>query len=147
MKLFMFLLAALAVVSGTALAQQCCPAPTGVEVEYLPFPQQNYPNNVFFGDTHLHTSWSTDAGMVGNIRGPEDAYRLARGGVITSSGGLRVKLSRPLDFLVISDHAENLGLAPAIVKSDPELLKSEEDDLPASGTGCFCVRSRVLCAD
>ena len=104
---------------------QDAPPPGDKVVKYSPFPQQNYPSNVYFGDTHLHTSWSTDAGMVGNIRGPEDAYRLARGGVITSSGGLRVKLSRPLDFLVISDHAENLGLAPAIAESNAELLKNE----------------------
>lgn len=104
---------------------QDVPPPDDKVVKYSPFPQQNFPNNVFFGDTHLHTSWSTDAGMVGNIRGPEDAYRLARGGVITSSNGQRVKLSRPLDFLVISDHAENLGLAPAIASSDPALLKNK----------------------
>ncbi len=103
---------------------QDAPPPGDKVVKYSPFPEQNFPNNVFFGDTHLHTSWSTDAGLVGNIRGPEDAYRLARGGVITSSGGLRVKLSRPLDFLVISDHAENLGLAPAIAESNAELLKN-----------------------
>ncbi len=103
---------------------QDAPPPGGQEVVYSPYPEQNFPNNVFFGDTHLHTSWSTDAGMIGNIRGPEDAYRLARGGIITSSHGLRVKLSRPLDFLVVSDHAENLGLAPAIAISDETLLKN-----------------------
>ena len=99
--------------------------PGDKKVVYSPYPEQNFPNNVFFGDTHLHTSWSTDAGMVGNIRGPEDAYQLARGGVITSSFGLRVKLSRPLDFLVISDHAENFGLAPAIAESNVDLLVNE----------------------
>jgi len=101
---------------------QDAPPPGDVKVEYSPFPDENFPNNVYFGDTHLHTSYSTDAGMVGNIRGPEDAYRIARGEVITSSFGLKVKLSRPLDFLVVSDHAENLGLAPAIAESDPALL-------------------------
>lgn len=110
--------------SEAGLAQDA-PPPGTEKVEYSPFPLQDFPNNVYFGDTHLHTSWSTDAGMVGNIRGPEDAYRLARGGTITSSHGLQVKLSRPLDFLVISDHAENLGLAPAIAESDPILLKNE----------------------
>jgi hypothetical protein len=104
---------------------QDAPPPGTEKVVYSPFPQQDFPNNVYFGDTHLHTSWSTDAGMVGNIRGPEDAYHLARGGTITSSNGLQVKLSRPLDFLVISDHAENLGLAPAIAESDPVLLSNE----------------------
>ena len=113
----------------TALAApafaQDAPPPGSKKIKYSPYPEKSFPNNVYFGDTHLHTSYSTDAGMVGNIRGPEDAYRLARGGVITSSFGLKVKLSRPLDFLVISDHAENYGLAPAIAVSDAELLKNK----------------------
>jgi len=120
----LLLLSTILVASSWSHAQDA-PPPGDVVVKYSPFPEQDFPNNVYFGDTHLHTSWSTDAGMVGNIRGPEDAYRLARGGVITSSNGLRVKLSRPLDFLVISDHAENLGLAPAIAESNAELLKNE----------------------
>ena len=70
-------------------------------VVYSPYVSEDFPKNVYFGDTHLHTSFSTDAGMVGNIRGPEDTYRLARGETIISSFGLPVKLSRPLDFLVI----------------------------------------------
>jgi len=108
-----------------SLSAQDSPPPGDTKVEYSPYPEQNFPNDVFFGDTHLHTSWSTDAGMVGNARGPEDAYKLARGGVITSSFGLQVKLKRPLDFLVISDHAENLGLAPAIAESNELLLQYE----------------------
>ena len=103
---------------------QDVPPPSDKKIVYSPYPEKTFPNNVFFGDTHLHTSYSTDAGMVGNIVGPEDAYRLARGKVITSSHGLKVKLSRPLDFLVITDHAENLGLAPAIAESNAELLKN-----------------------
>lgn len=125
-----------------ALAQDA-PPPGDTKVEYSPYPEKTFPNQVYFGDTHLHTSFSTDAGMAGNIRGPEDAYRLARGGVITSSHGLKVKLSRPLDFLVISDHAENLGLAPAIAESNADLLKNswgkEIHDKVKSGdfTGAF----------
>ena len=109
--------------AGQALAQDV-PPPGEKEVKFSPYPEQVFPNNVYFGDTHLHTSYSTDAGMIGNIRGPEDAYRLARGEVITSSFGLAVKLSRPLDFIVISDHAENFGLAPAIAESNAELLEN-----------------------
>jgi hypothetical protein len=57
--------------------------------------------------------------------GPEEAYRFARGEEVRSAAGMRVRLIRPLDFLVVSDHAENLGLAPMIAESNPELLKSE----------------------
>jgi hypothetical protein len=85
----------------------------------------NLAEGVYWGDTHLHTSYSTDAGMMGNTLGPEEAYRFARGEEVLTSHGLRARLIRPLDFLVVSDHAENLGLAPFIAESNPELLKSE----------------------
>ena len=93
--------------------------------DYSPYVDQHFPNRVFWGDTHLHTSYSTDAGMIGCRLGPDEAYRFARGEEVRSSGGLRVRLSRPYDFLVVSDHAENLGLAPMIASSDPILLKTE----------------------
>lgn len=93
--------------------------------EYSPNLDQNYPNRVFWGDTHLHTAYSTDAGMIGNRITPDEAYRFARGEELVSSTQLRVRLARPLDFLVVSDHAENLGLAPMIATSDPLLLKTE----------------------
>ena len=92
---------------------------------YSPYPEQDFPNRVYFGDTHLHTSFSTDAGMVGNTLGPEEAYRFARGEAVTQSHGLRAKLVRPLDFLVISDHAVNLGLAPMIAAAAPDLLATD----------------------
>ena len=101
------------------------PPPTGKKIDYSPYPKETFPNQVFFGDTHLHTSYSTDAGMIGNTLGPEDAYRFARGETVTSSTGLPARLRRPLDFLVVADHAENLGLAPAIAESNPELLQNE----------------------
>ena len=95
------------------------------KAEYSPYLDQGYPDRVYFGDTHLHTSYSTDAGMLGNRLGPEEAYRFARGEEVTSSTGVRARLQRPLDFLVVADHSENLGLAPMIAESNPELLKTE----------------------
>ena len=65
---------------------------------------------VLWGDTHLHTANSLDAAAFGNTLGPEAAYRFARGEEVVSSSGQPVKLSRPLDFLVVADHAEGLGL-------------------------------------
>ena len=91
--------------------------------EYSPYLYQSYPDRVFWGDTHLHTSYSTDAGMVGNTLGPDEALRFAKGEKVISSTGLPARLIRPLDFLVVADHAETLGLAPMIEASDPELLK------------------------
>ena len=80
---------------------------------------------VYWGDTHLHTNYSTDSGMLGNTLGPEEAYRFARGEEVRSAAGLRVRLIRPLGFLVVADHAENLGLAPMIAESNSELLANE----------------------
>jgi len=81
--------------------------------------------SVYFGDTHLHTSYSADAAFMGATLGPEDAYRVARGEEVVSSTGVAARLSAPLDFVVVADHAENLGLAPLAAVGDETLQKSE----------------------
>ena len=107
--------------------------------EYSPYLDQGYPDRVYFGDTHLHTSFSTDAGMFGTRLGPEEAYQFALGKEIVSNTGVRARLQRPLDFLVVADHSENLGLAPMISESNPNLLKSawgrKIHDMVKSGDG------------
>jgi len=107
---------------GGALAQGMRAEKPDPERVYSPYPEQSFPNRVFWGDTHLHTSYSTDAGMIGQTVPPDGAYRFAKGEEVTSTTGLRAKLSRPLDFLVVADHAELLGLAPFIARSDPSVL-------------------------
>jgi hypothetical protein len=92
--------------------------------EYSPAVGQDFPNRVYWGDTHLHTSYSFDAGF-GNPLGPEVAYRFARGEEVTSSQGIHAKLARPLDFLVVSDHAEFIGMPDLLRANDPQLLKNE----------------------
>jgi hypothetical protein len=126
----------------SALAQEDVPGVAPGEREYSPYPEQSFPNRVFFGDTHLHTTYSADAGMIGNSLGPDEAYRFAKGETVTSSTGLRARLARPLDFLVVADHAENLGLAPLLMASDPTLMATDfgrelrafidADDLPGA---------------
>ncbi|MBW7471016.1 DUF3604 domain-containing protein [Marinobacter sp. F4218] len=95
------------------------------EKEYSPYLNMGYPQRIFWGDTHLHTALSTDAGMIGNRLGLEEAYRFARGETVVSSAGVRARLQRPLDFLVVADHAENLGLAPMIAERNPDLLATD----------------------
>jgi hypothetical protein len=85
---------------------------------------KNFAEGLYWGDTHLHTGYSNDAGMIGNKLGPDDAYRFTKGEEVISSTGQRARLIRPLDFLVVSDHAENLGLAPMIAESNPDLLRT-----------------------
>ena len=89
---------------------------------FSPYAGRNFPTQAFWGDTHLHTSQSMDAGAFGARLMPEDAHRFARGEEVTSSGGLKVKLSRPLDFLVVADHSDNLGFFPALLAGDPKML-------------------------
>jgi hypothetical protein len=122
------LISIIAAGSGLPVSAQDAGDPGSIKpakAEYSPYLNYDYPDQVFFGDTHLHTSYSTDAGMFGNKLGPEEAYRFAKGEVVTSSTGVRTRLLRSLDFLVVADHAENIGLAPMISDSDPELLKTE----------------------
>ena len=93
--------------------------------EYSPYVGRDYPTQVFFGDQHLHTAVSVDAGTMCRL-GQEEAFRFARGEEVTSTHGLRVKLSRPLDWIVVSDHSEMYGLMPQLLKGDPEILATEK---------------------
>ena len=108
----------LAVLAYPSLAQEDVPGTQPGDRVYSPYPGQDFPNQVFFGDTHLHTTYSADAGLIGNTLGPDEAYRFAKGETVTSSTGLPARLSRPLDFLVVADHAENLGTAPLLASRD-----------------------------
>ena len=89
---------------------------------YSPYAERDFPTRPFFGDTHLHTAFSMDAGAFGAKLTPRDAYRFARGEEVTSSTGQPVKLSRPLDFLVVSDHSDNMGFFPDLFAGKPEML-------------------------
>jgi hypothetical protein len=89
---------------------------------YSPYAGRAYADQVFFGDMHVHTNVSFDAGLIGTTLDAHDGYRFARGEKVFSNGGQPVQLIRPLDFLVITDHAEMLGLAPAIQESNPLLV-------------------------
>jgi hypothetical protein len=89
---------------------------------YSPYAGRHYPARVLWGDTHLHTANSLDAAAFGNTLGPETAYRFARGEEVVSSSGQAVKLSRPLDFLVVADHAEGLGSTEELKQGNPTLM-------------------------
>jgi len=89
---------------------------------YSPWAERSFPSRVFWGETHLHTGLSLDAGLFGNTTGHETAYRLARGEQVVSSTGQPVKLSRPLDFLVITDHSDMMGIATDIQRGAPNIL-------------------------
>ena len=95
------------------------------DVGYSPYVDRDYPTRVYFGDTHHHTANSGDAFMNGNQLSPEEAYRFARGEPVVSSSGIPVELARPLDFLVISDHAEGLGVMYEVYNGNPVMMADE----------------------
>src|SRR6186713_2897250 len=89
---------------------------------YSPYADRKFPMRPYFGDTHLHTGFSMDAGAFGCRLNPRDAYRFARGEQIMASSGQPAKLSRPLDFLVVTDHSDNMGFFPDLFAGKPEIL-------------------------
>ena len=89
---------------------------------YSPWAERSFPSRVYWGETHLHTGLSLDAGLFGNTTGPDTAYRLARGEQVVSSTGQPLKLSRPLDFLVVTDHSDMMGIATDIQRGAPNIL-------------------------
>ena len=102
--------------------QAGAPAEASSQPPYSPYAGNGHPTRPLFGDTHLHTSFSMDAGAFGARIGPRDAYRFARGEEIMASSGQPVRLSRPLDFLVVADHSDNMGFFPDLFAGKPEVL-------------------------
>jgi len=89
---------------------------------YSPYAGRVFPQRPLWGDQHLHTGWSVDAGVAGATLTPEDALRFARGEEVKASSGQPVKLSRPLDWLVVSDHSDAVGIIAEIRGKNPELM-------------------------
>jgi len=94
--------------------------------QFSPYANRDFPTAVYWGDSHVHTGMSLDAGAFGARLMPTDAYRLAKGEQLTSSTGFPVRLSRPLDWLVVADHSDNMNFFPTLLSGDPEMLASEQ---------------------
>jgi len=127
LRLVLTLSAALVAMTATVLAQETWTPNEEMAKEtfkrpYSPYAGGAVPTRVFWGDTHLHTSFSMDAGAFGARLGPEDAYRFARGEEIKSNTAGPVRLARPLDFLVVADHSDNMGFFPDLFAGDPNIL-------------------------
>jgi hypothetical protein len=128
------------VLPGLALAQHDAGMPQIEDIEglypgkaYSPYAQRSFPSQVYWGETHLHTGLSLDAGLFGNTTGHETAYRLARGEEVVSSSGQPLKLSRPLDWLVITDHSDMMGIATDIQRGASNILANPKGKEWAEG--------------
>jgi len=110
--------------TGTPTKQSLSDAYTGKA--YSPYAHRNFPERPLWGDSHLHTSLSMDAGLFGNRLLPRDAYRLARGEEVVSSTGQSLRLSRPLDWLAVTDHSDGMGMVGDIASGKPDLMAFEQ---------------------
>ena len=93
---------------------------------YSPYAKRAFPSHVYWGDSHLHTGLSLDAGLFGNVTGPELAWAFAKGEEVISSTGLPVKLGRPLDWMVLTDHTDMMGFALDLQNGAPNVLAEEK---------------------
>ena len=93
---------------------------------YSPYAARNFPTFPLWGDTHLHTSTSFDAGAFGNRLDARAAYRFAKGEEVVATTGMPVRLSRPLDWLVVADHSDNMGLFDLIFAGDGSITSDPE---------------------
>ena len=118
-----------------ATVDTAAPAPAPAEA----IATSAFPVRPFFGDTHLHTSYSVDAGAFGARLTPRDAYVFAKGNEVTASSGQPAKLRRPLDFLVVADHSDAMGFFPLLLAGPPAIMADPQGkkwhDMITSGQG------------
>ncbi|MEM8958997.1 MAG: DUF3604 domain-containing protein [Pseudomonadota bacterium] len=118
-----------ATLMGAAASAQTDGAPSPEAAEgtfpgkpYSPYANRTIPERPLWGDTHLHTGLSLDAGAFGNTLLPDDAWRFAKGEQVVSSTGQPVRLARPLDWMVLTDHTDLMGFAPDLQAGKPGVL-------------------------
>ena len=93
---------------------------TVAEVSYSPTVERDFPEKVYWGDPHLHTSLSPDAYALGNkLFDLSKAYQFSQGATVVAHNGMKTRLQRPLDFVVIADHAEMLGVLSGLEQAKP----------------------------
>src|ERR1044072_3896970 len=90
---------------------------------YSPYAGKHFPERPLFGDEHVHTGWSVDAGMRGATLSPADAVRFARGEEVTSTSGQPIRLSRPLDWVAVTDHSDGMGTVAGIREGNPDMMR------------------------
>lgn len=105
--------------------------------------------DVYWGDTHVHTGWSMDAGLDGATLSPEDAYRFALGESITSNSGLQAKIKYPYDWFLVSDHSDAMGVINNLIDGNEEMMqvpvmKKWSEALKIGGEAATTVKSDAI---
>jgi hypothetical protein len=93
---------------------------------YSPYADRAFPSHVYWGDTHMHTGLSMDAGLFGNTTGVDTMLRFARGEQVTSASGQPVKLARPLDWVVTTEHSDGMGMIDDLRAGAPNVMASDQ---------------------
>src|SRR6516162_7576599 len=117
--------------------------------------QPNPERNAYFGETHLHTSWSVDAWVMGNrLTGPDDALKYAQGQTFKHPLGFDIKIETPLDFMGVTDHSEYVGITKqantpgsyvsTLPEAQPMIMKDPNDPATLEDVGPLIVRSVTL---
>lgn len=145
------LLAATILCAGPVMAQDSAGIEPGAFPgrAYSPEANKSFPDNVYFGDTHVHTGLSADAGGSGTRLMPRDAYRFARGEQVTSNTGQPVRLRTPFDFYMITDHSDGMGAITDIINGAPNILadpdgKQFNADFNAGGDTAATAMQRLI---
>jgi len=123
---------------------------TGQTANNEPAPPPNPDRNAYFGDEHIHTSWSVDAWLMGNrLTGPDDALKYAQGQSIKHPMGYDIKIDTPMDFMGVTDHSEYVGITSeantpgtAVSKmpeAKPLILKDPNDQAEIQKTFTYLV--------
>jgi len=103
-----------------------CVSTHAAEQQLAVYSVPDYPTQVLWGDTHLHTTNSLDARVLGVQLDAADSYAFARGEQVTTSSGQTARLVRPLDFLVVSDHSDAMGVVDQLIKGNSKLMENAE---------------------
>jgi hypothetical protein len=91
---------------------------------FSPYANRKFPTRPLWGDQHVHTRWSFDAGFTCTL-GVEEALRFARGEQVESTYGVPARLSRPLDWIVMTDHSDSLGFTSEIRSGNEDLMTDD----------------------
>lgn len=119
-------IAAALLLGTSAYAQDAQTSETAADVlkgaPYSPNADRGFPTRVLFGDTHVHSALSADAGGGGTTLMPRDMYRFARGEQVNSNTGQPVKLARPFDFYMLTEHTDGMGVITDIMRGAPNIM-------------------------
>jgi Protein of unknown function (DUF3604) len=94
--------------------------------DYSPYTGDAYPTQLLFGETHVHSALSADAGGGGTRLMPRDVYRFASGEELSSNTGQPVRLARPFDFFALTEHTDGMGVFTDLLRGAPNILADEQ---------------------